>query len=107
MFGYLCTTLLSATFFMLSSALIRVTPRCFGLLPATGLFFLIPPVPTRILITTMPCFALYPSLLALCIDRGGPGVWALCSGGGNVYAGGDFTAVHGVNQQRLAIFRHV
>jgi hypothetical protein len=35
------------------------------------------------------------------------GVWALCSGGGNVYAGGDFTAVHGAEQQRLAIFRHV
>ena len=35
------------------------------------------------------------------------GVWALCSGGGNVYAGGDFTAVHGVSQERLAIFRHV
>jgi hypothetical protein len=35
------------------------------------------------------------------------GVWALCSGGGNVYVGGDFTAVHGANQERLAIFRHV
>ena len=35
------------------------------------------------------------------------GVWALCAGGGNVYAGGDFTAVHGVDQERLAIFRHV
>jgi beta-propeller uncharacterized protein DUF5122 len=35
------------------------------------------------------------------------GVWALCAGGGNVYAGGDFTAVHGMNQQRLAIFRHI
>jgi hypothetical protein len=35
------------------------------------------------------------------------GVWALCAGGGNVYAGGDFTAVHGRTQQRLAIFRHV
>jgi hypothetical protein len=35
------------------------------------------------------------------------GVWALCAGGGNVYAGGDFTAVHGAKQQRLAIFRHV
>lgn len=35
------------------------------------------------------------------------GVWALAAGGGNVYAGGDFTAVHGANQQRLAIFRHV
>ena len=35
------------------------------------------------------------------------GVWALCAGGGNVYAGGDFTMVHGRNQERLAIFRHV
>ena len=35
------------------------------------------------------------------------GVWALCAGGGNVYAGGDFTIVHGKKQQRLAIFRHV
>jgi hypothetical protein len=35
------------------------------------------------------------------------GVWALCAGGGNVYAGGDFTMVHGAKQQRLAIFRHV
>jgi hypothetical protein len=35
------------------------------------------------------------------------GVWSLASGGGNVYAGGDFTAVHGSDQQRLAIFRHV
>jgi hypothetical protein len=35
------------------------------------------------------------------------GVWALCAGRGNVYAGGDFTVVHGVRQQRLAIFRHV
>jgi hypothetical protein len=35
------------------------------------------------------------------------GVWALCAGSGNVYAGGDFTAVHGANQQRLAIFKHV
>jgi Domain of unknown function (DUF5122) beta-propeller len=35
------------------------------------------------------------------------GVWALCAGGGNVYAGGDFTAVHGTTQQRLAIFRHI
>jgi Domain of unknown function (DUF5122) beta-propeller len=35
------------------------------------------------------------------------GVWALCAGGGNVYAGGDFTAVHGMTQQRLAIFRHI
>jgi hypothetical protein len=35
------------------------------------------------------------------------GVWALCAGGGNVYAGGDFTAVHGTPQERLAIFRHV
>ena len=35
------------------------------------------------------------------------GVWALCAGGGNVYAGGDFTVVHGMKQQRLAIFRHV
>ena len=35
------------------------------------------------------------------------GVWALCAGSGNVYAGGDFTAVHGAKQQRLAIFRHV
>jgi trimeric autotransporter adhesin len=35
------------------------------------------------------------------------GVWALCAGAGNVYAGGDFTAVHGMTQQRLAIFRHV
>ena len=35
------------------------------------------------------------------------GVWALCAGGGNVYAGGDFTMVHGRKQQRLAIFRHV
>ena len=35
------------------------------------------------------------------------GVWALCAGRGNVYAGGDFTAVHGAKQERLAIFRHV
>jgi hypothetical protein len=35
------------------------------------------------------------------------GVWALCAGGGNVYAGGDFTVVHGVKQERLAIFHHV
>lgn len=35
------------------------------------------------------------------------GVWALCAGGGNVYAGGDFTMVHGRRQERLAIFRHV
>ena len=35
------------------------------------------------------------------------GVWALAAGGGNVYAGGDFTAVHGATQERLAIFRHV
>jgi hypothetical protein len=44
---------------------------------------------------------------ALTSTAGVLGVWALCAGGGNVYAGGDFTAVHGVNQQRLAIFRHV
>jgi hypothetical protein len=35
------------------------------------------------------------------------GVWALCAGSGSVYAGGDFTAVHGAKQQRLAIFKHV
>jgi hypothetical protein len=35
------------------------------------------------------------------------GVWALCAGGGSVYVGGDFTAVHGAKQERLAIFRHV
>ena len=35
------------------------------------------------------------------------GVWALCAGSGNVYVGGDFTGVHGANQQRLAIFKHV
>jgi hypothetical protein len=35
------------------------------------------------------------------------GVWALCAGSGNVYAGGDFTAVHGATQERLAIFKHV
>jgi hypothetical protein len=34
------------------------------------------------------------------------GVWALAAGGGNVYVGGDFTAVHGVVQQRLAILPH-
>ena len=35
------------------------------------------------------------------------GVWALAAGSGNVYVGGDFTAVHGAKQERLAIFRHV
>jgi hypothetical protein len=31
------------------------------------------------------------------------GVWALASGRGNLYVGGDFTGVHGVAQQRFAI----
>jgi hypothetical protein len=34
------------------------------------------------------------------------GVWSLASGRGNLYVGGDFTGVHGVNQQRFAILRH-
>jgi hypothetical protein len=34
------------------------------------------------------------------------GVWALASGRGNLYVGGDFTAVHGVTQQRFAILPH-
>jgi hypothetical protein len=33
------------------------------------------------------------------------GVWALRGANGSVYAGGDFTAVHGVAQQRFAILR--
>ena len=35
------------------------------------------------------------------------GVWSLAAGRGNVYAGGDFTAVHGVVQKRIAILRHL
>jgi hypothetical protein len=31
------------------------------------------------------------------------GVWALASGKGNLYVGGDFTGIHGVGQQRFAI----
>jgi hypothetical protein len=34
------------------------------------------------------------------------GVWALASGRGNVYVGGDFTGIHGVAQQRFAILHH-
>ncbi len=70
MFGYLSKTRFSATCFMLTSALILVTPKCFGLRPPRGLCFLIPPVPTRIRTTMIPCFALYPSLLALWILLG-------------------------------------
>src|SRR5574337_1021638 len=70
MFGNLSKTLRSATLCMLSAGLILNTPRCFGLLPATGLFFRMLPLPTRILTTTIPCFALYPSLLALWILLG-------------------------------------
>ncbi len=33
------------------------------------------------------------------------GVWSLASGRGNLYVGGDFTGMHGVNQQRFAILR--
>ena len=36
MFGYLSKTRFSATSFMLTSALILVTPRCFGLRPPRG-----------------------------------------------------------------------
>jgi hypothetical protein len=35
------------------------------------------------------------------------GVWALAAGRGNVYVGGDFTAVHGVVQKRIAILRRL
>jgi outer membrane protein assembly factor BamB len=33
------------------------------------------------------------------------GVWALRGSNGSVYVGGDFTAVHGVTQERFAILR--
>src|SRR5688500_17535748 len=50
---------------MLSVCLILTTPKCFGLLPDAGRCFLIPPLPTFVRTTTMPCFALYPNLWAL------------------------------------------
>ena len=34
------------------------------------------------------------------------GVWSLASGRGNLYVGGDFTAVHSLAQQRFAILPH-
>src|SRR2546427_3076922 len=61
-FGNFSFTLLSATFRMLMPCLMWTTPMCFGLLPDTGRCFLMPPLPTRALTTTIPCFALYPSL---------------------------------------------
>src|ERR671922_100002 len=63
--GYFSFTLLSATRFMLSVCLILTTPKCFGLLPDVGRCFLIPPLPTFVRTTIIPCFALYPNLWAL------------------------------------------
>ena len=64
-FGNFSPTRLSATPWTGSSDFILRTPRCFGLRPEVGLFLLIPPLETLILTTTTPCFALYPSILAL------------------------------------------
>ena len=65
MFGCLSRARRSATSLMLTSAFIRVTPRCFGLRPPRGRLRLMPPVPTLMRTTMTPCFALYPSRRAL------------------------------------------
>lgn len=52
-----------------------------------------------------PRGVLQPWNPALTSTAGVLGVWALRGSDGSVYVGGDFTAVHGVTQQRFAILR--
>src|SRR5579875_2126102 len=63
--GYLAYALCTATFFSERLPFIFTVPRCFGLLPDTGLFILMPPLATLTLSTTIPCLALSPRALAL------------------------------------------
>jgi trimeric autotransporter adhesin len=54
-----------------------------------------------------PAGVLQPWAPALTSTDGVLGVWALKSGLGNLYVGGDFTKVNGASQDRFAIFPHL
>src|SRR5437879_13424927 len=65
MFGYFLKTRFSPILCEDIALVNFAEPIAFGLLPEAGLGFLAPPVRTRTRIMMMPCFALYPSILAL------------------------------------------